>query len=379
MEVLVLGSGYAGLTVAHRLREYVNDVKITVISRNRTVYENTIFPALLTNDVNVEDTKFDAQEAMELKGNSFIEAEVQRIDPQSNEVKTSKGTFDYDYLILALGGAYEENFSKIPGNQFAFMHHPLSDFLKIKERLGQADEIDAVIGNFANSPIEGPSYQLALIVKNEIIRRKIKGRVTLITQSPRGVFGMLPLENISKQANSFFEKQGIELVKGDSIAEVRKDKVVTKNGKEIEANFVSILPRLSAPEVVAKVFSDDTYYVPVELPSFRTKSFRNVFAVGDLAQGMVPARTARGAMIAAENAVSTIIKELKGIERPYYKQGILCMFHGGGVAGLLRFDVFDKPRANFIINPLFSKIKIIYSRMLVNSAFNVPFHAAPPL
>ncbi|BBG25329.1 NAD(P)/FAD-dependent oxidoreductase [Sulfuracidifex tepidarius] len=379
MKVLILGAGYGGLTVAHRLKEYLGeDIEITVVSKSRSIYENTIFPAILTNDVKVEDTVFDGLEVMRRKGNLFVEAEVKDVNLQSKEVKTSKGTFDYDYLVLALGGGYEENFNKISGHEHAFMHHPLSDFLKIKEKLASMDEINAVIGNYTGSPIEGPSYQLALIVRNEINRRGIKGKVTLVTQSPNGVFGMLPVKEISERANRLFEENGIELVKGDSIVEVRKDKVVTRNGKEIGSNFVSILPKLSVPSLLRETsIVNERGYVEVEFPSFRTKRFHDVFAIGDLAEGMIPARTARGAMIAGENVSSTLAKEIKGVEKPLYKQGIICMFHGGEVAGMLRFDVKDKPHVSLLVNPVFSKLKIMYSRMLVATGFNVPYHAAP--
>lgn len=379
MRVLVLGAGYGGLTVAHRLKEYLGEnVEITVVSKSKEIYENTIFPAILTNDVRVEDTVFDGAEVMRRKGNLFIEAEVKNVDLQSKEVETSKGTFEYDYLVLALGGAYEENFQKISGHEHAFMHHPLSDFLKIKEKINSTNEIHAVIGNYPGSPIEGPSYQLALIIMSEIKRRGIEGNVTLVTQSPNGIFGMLPVKEIAENANKLFEKHGINLVKGDSIVEVKKDKVITKNGKEIDSNFVSILPKLSAPDLLKGTsIVNEKGYVEVELPSFRTKKFQYVFAVGDLAEGMIQARTARGAMIAGENVSSTLAKEIKGIERPLYKQGIICMFHGGDIAGMLRFDIKDRPQANFLVNPIFSKLKIIYSRMLVSSGFNVPYHAAP--
>jgi len=379
-KVVILGAGYGGLTVAHRLRDYFKpeEMDVTVISRQKTVYENTIFPALLTDDVKEEETKFDAMETMERRGNHFMEAEVKEISPQSNQIHTNKGTFDYDFLVVALGGAYEENFSSIPGKEYAFMHHPLIDFLKMKERLLSMEEINAVVGNFTGSPIEGPSYQLALIIAHQIKSRGIKGKVTLVTQSPKGVFGMLPSPEVVETANRLFTKQGIQIIKGDSLIEVRRDKTITKSGKEIESNFVSILPKLSAPKIVRDALPvDKNGYVEVDLPSFRVKGLQNVFAVGDLAQGMVQARTARGAMIAGENVASTLGRELKGIQRPLYKQGIVCVFHGGDVAGMLRFDMDEKPKVNFMVSPFFTKLKIMYSRLLVSSGFNVPYHAAP--
>ena len=372
MKILILGAGYAGLTVAHRIREYDKKAEITVISRSKIVRENTIFPLLLTNEIRVEDTEFNAMEELKKKNIDFVEAEVTEINKEANEVKTSKGTFDYDYLFVALGGAYEENFEKLPGHEFAFMHHTLEGFLGLKKALEEAEEgVRVFVGNAKNSPIEGPSYQVALIA--EYLTRNKKGEVYLATQSPKGVFGILPIDYISQKANEYFEKKrGIKVIKGAYVKEIRKGKVVLSNNEEIEADIISVLPTLSAPEVVKKAgMTDESGFVPVKLPSFKYDD--RIYALGDLAKGMIPAKTARSAMISAENAVTDFLH----LNRDYYSQGVLCIMEGGDDGGLLRFD---KGKEGIKVALSFSKyyvlIKKIYSRLLVNSAFNVPYHAS---
>ena len=372
MKILILGAGYAGLTVAHRIREYNANAEITVVSRSKIVRENTIFPLLLTNEVRVEDTEFNAMEELKKKNIEFVEADINEISPQSNEVKTTKGTYDYDYLFIALGGAYEENFEKLPGHEFAFMHHTLEGFLGLKKALEEAEEgVKVFVGNAKNSPIEGPSYQVALIA--EYLLRNKKGEVYLATQSPKGVFGILPVDYISQKANEYFEKKrGIKIIKGASVKEIKKGKVILSNNEEVEADIISVLPTLSAPEVVKKAgMTDESGFVPVRLPSFKYNE--RIYAIGDLAKGMTQAKTARSAMISAENAVTDLLH----LNRDYYSQGVLCVMEGGDDGGLLRFD---KGREGLKVTLSFGKhyvlIKKMYSRLLVNSAFNVPYHAS---
>lgn len=369
MKILILGAGYAGLTVAHRIREFSNH-EITVISRSKIVRENTIFPLLLTDEVKVEDTEFNVEEALKRKNIDFVEAEVKEILP--DEVKTSKGTFDYDYLFLALGGGYEENFEKIPGHEYAVMHHTLEGFLKLKELLYNAEDgVKIFVGNAQNSPIEGPSYQVALISKYILEKRGIKGEVYLATQSPKGVFGMIPNEKISNEANKFFEKKGIKILKGSFVKEIKRGKVVLNTG-EIEADIISVLPTLSAPEVVKKAgLTDSSGFVPVKIPTFKYNE--RIYAVGDLAKGMSPAKTARNAMVSAENAVTDFLK----LNRPFYSQGVLCVFEGGDTGGILRFDKgAEGEKTVLAFGKQFVLIKKIYSRLLVNTAFNFPLHAS---
>ncbi|BFH73725.1 FAD-dependent oxidoreductase [Sulfurisphaera javensis] len=373
MKILVLGAGYAGLTVVHRIREYSN-AEITVISKSKIVRENTIFPLLLTDEINVKDTEFNAEEALKRKGIEFVEADVIEISPQSNEVKTSKGTFDYDYLFIALGGAYEENFEKIPGHEHAFMHHTLEGFLGLKKALEKAEDgVKVFVGNARNSPIEGPSYQVALISEYILRKKGIRGEVYLATQSDKGVFGILPVNQISEKANYYFErKRGIKIIKGTYVKEIRKGKVILGNDQEIEADIISVLPTLSAPEVVRKAgLTDESGFVPVKLPFFIYNE--NIYAAGDLAKGMMPAKTARSAMISAENAVTHLLK----LNKNYYSQGVLCIMEGGDDGGILRFDKGKEGiKALLDFNRTYVLIKKIYSRLLVNSAFNVPYHAS---
>ncbi|NON61774.1 FAD-dependent oxidoreductase, partial [Acidianus sp. RZ1] len=202
MDVLVLGSSYAGLATVHKLRKFLKDINITIISKSRIVRENTIFPLLLTNDIYIKDTEFDAKNVVESKGVNFIEGEVLEIYPNSREVKTNKGIYDYDYLFLALGGGYEENFRKIPGNEYAVMHHTLEGFLRLKDLLYKS-EGNIFVGNAKSSPIEGPSYQVALISEYILRRRGVKAKVYLSTQSPKGIFGNIPNEEVISKANSY--------------------------------------------------------------------------------------------------------------------------------------------------------------------------------
>ncbi|MFP3232965.1 MAG: FAD-dependent oxidoreductase [Sulfolobaceae archaeon] len=379
--VLILGAGFAGLTIAHRLRENIPDkADVIVISESDRVYDNTIFPALLTDDVKIENTYFLASQKLPPRGIEFIESKVLEIRPESNEVKTDKGTFDYDYLVVALGGAYEENFNKIKGHENAFMHHTLEGFLGIKKVVEEKDEINAFVGNVMNSPIEGPSYQVAFVL--EYLGRKLGKRVTVYlgTQSPKGMFGIVPVDWIPKQVNAYAEKRGIKLIKGVYVKEISRNKVLLSNGNEIDTNLISVLPTLSAPEIAKKAgLTDESGFISVEHPTFRSTKFRNIFAVGDSAKGMIPTKTGRAAMISAENAAATIVKELSGKTLPYYAQGVICMMHAGDYSGMLIFDVNKYvKKIDFRWGSMYKYLKKLYSAMLISSAFSVPYHMALP-
>jgi sulfide:quinone oxidoreductase len=55
----------------------------------------------------------------------FVHGEATAIDPATQKVTTSAGSYEYDYLVLATG--YSNNFDVVPGlgpDGYAYDHHP---------------------------------------------------------------------------------------------------------------------------------------------------------------------------------------------------------------------------------------------------------------
>lgn len=105
--VLIIGAGWAGLSAAHDLRQSAPELDITVIDR-----ESTLRPLPLSNPwlVGHSPARLPAIDLTLLakeQGYRFAKAEVQIIDRALRQVQTSKGRFNYDWLVLASGIAYD--------------------------------------------------------------------------------------------------------------------------------------------------------------------------------------------------------------------------------------------------------------------------------
>lgn len=380
-KVLILGGGYGGLTALHRLMERGKGyVDVTLISRGETVQENTSNPMVLAGDLRPEDTIFSLRSLAESLGFNFEEGEVKELGLEKQEVKTERGTFNYDYLIIATGGSYQESFNSLPWHHEAYMHHFLEGFLSLRKRLEEAqDDTTVLVGNMEGNPTEGPSYQTAMVTDLLLRRRGVKHKTILTTLSPKGPFGALPDSRPSTLVNRAMKERRIEILPGKAVRDYHSGKAIMNDGSEIEADVVSVLPPLRASKFIEEAgLTDGKPFARVEFPTYRSFKAKNVFVVGDAAEGPIPPKTARGAMIGAENAVSTILKEVKGSIPVYYAQGVICMMYGGDYGGMLRFEPSLK-KVTYLEGDIFMKLKMIYDRMLVDTRFGLKYHAAPPI
>jgi len=118
-EVLVLGSGFAGLWsalgAARRLDELgAHDVTITVIS-SQPFHDIRV----RNYEADLTPCRIPLRDVLDPAGVGHIDADVTAIDPISHAVTTSLGTRDYDRLVIALGSQVVK--PDVPGlREFAF-------------------------------------------------------------------------------------------------------------------------------------------------------------------------------------------------------------------------------------------------------------------
>ena len=103
-KVLVLGSNFAGLTAALAVKhELQDDVEVTVISKDDHFIFNPSFIWIPFGKRTPADITFPVAPTFEAHQVDFIHAEATRIDPQHQQVQTTNGNHDFDYLVIATG------------------------------------------------------------------------------------------------------------------------------------------------------------------------------------------------------------------------------------------------------------------------------------
>jgi len=100
-KVLILGGGFAGLESAIYLREY--GFEVTLISNRDYLY---VYPTSIwvpTAEVTFNDVSMPLEELSKVHGFELIIDEVESIKSLEKKVYCVNKTYDYEYLVVAIG------------------------------------------------------------------------------------------------------------------------------------------------------------------------------------------------------------------------------------------------------------------------------------
>jgi NADH dehydrogenase len=138
--VVILGGGFGGVFAAHHLDRLTRKdprVEVTLISRDN-FYLMT--PLLFEASSGVLDPRHAVNPIRPmLKTARFVEAEVEAVDFDKRTVRARHGpgdepwTFDYDHLVIALGGV--SNRKLIPGSEHAITFKTMADALLVRNHV----------------------------------------------------------------------------------------------------------------------------------------------------------------------------------------------------------------------------------------------------
>lgn len=337
--IVILGGGFAGLRILHRL---AGRAQITLVDSRPTSLAKPELPEVAFAGKPVDQTRFALAPIASRRHATFVLQRADRINPEGKVVVLEDGTtLDYDYLVVATGAV--KDYDAIPG----FREHGFSICDDTEApRLAQALErfsggpivTGAAHSYFSASsggpslsaPCEGPIGEVIFMVDRELRRRKLRDAATIGVFTPADIFFEDVGTDVHAALGPQLDRAGITVTTGKDLAEILADRVRFSDGTEMESALSIIIPPYRAASIVADSgLGDDHGYFPSDR-SMRHTEHPDIFSAGDVNALSMP-KLGHIAILQADIVAATIRRELgDDIDVPEFSPEIFCIMNQGG-------------------------------------------------
>ncbi len=421
--IVVVGGGAGGLELVTRLGNKYGrgkDVQITLVDRSSSHIWKPLLHEVAAGVMDTATHQLSYVAQANWHHFEFAAGEMIGLDRQAKTIRLAavpaapdegegdllpERTLPYDTLVLAIGST--TNFFGVPGAQEnTIALDTVEQAERFRRRLmaacvraqSEADQAPATPvgasegqgGALLSAPVPArPKVNLVIVgagatgvelsaeLRNtaEVLRSyglKLDPRkdvkITIIESSPR-ILKALP-ERVSGAVAGLLGKLDVDILCGDSVAEVRKNEVATVSGKVLPADITVWSAGIKAPAVLGTLGLEVNRLNQIEvLPTLQSKTDPDIFAFGDCAScewpdhGFVPPR-AQAAHQQASFLVKAIEARLKGQSLPTFTYRDF-----GSLVSLGKFSAVGNLMGGLIGGSMF--IEGLFARVMYTSLYRM--------
>ena len=309
-KIVILGGGFAGVYVLKKTQKYFEDsvdTSIRIISQDNFFLHTPMLPELATGRVEARHIATPIRAFC--KRARFNHAKIDSIDFENKIVTTHDPdkllpdeniqNFEYDYLVLAMGGA--NNFF---GNQSVQKHcltiKSLDDALHIRDHiitlLEKADQIEdstaqsklatfvVVGGGFSGVEIVGEINDFVKDSVEKYYRNINPKNIRIILVASSDV--ILPeIGDLGGFAKESLVKDGVNIISNTKLVDATSEMAILNNGMSIPTKTIIWAAGVTGNPVIANSDiqnKDKSGRIKVD-PYLRSLDYPEVFALGDCA------------------------------------------------------------------------------------------------
>lgn len=339
--ILVLGAGFGGLELSTSLAEtFGAAIDVTLIDQSDSFYFgfsklDVMFGLKSPDSVLLPYAKF-------LKpGVRFRQETISAVDPVAKRVTTNRGTYEADFLVVALGADYD--FAATPGLADATEFYTLDGATKLGELLKTFTQ-GRVLISVASSPYKCPPApsEAALMMHDYLTARGIRSACEIIITNPLPS-PVPPSPETSRALLAAFAERNITFMgkTGLKAVDAQRRVATMADGRELTYDLFLGVPAIRAPKMLEAGGLVENGFVPVNIKTLETR-YPGVYAVGDCAKQGTPKAGvfAEGAARAVAAAISA---RLRNQEVPVTHRGTGSCYieYGGGRIGRVDIDFSD--------------------------------------
>ncbi|XP_042543885.1 sulfide:quinone oxidoreductase, mitochondrial isoform X2 [Dipodomys spectabilis] len=328
-EVLVLGGGSGGITMASRMKRKVGAENVAIIEPSQQHFYQPIWTLVGAGAKRLSLSGRPTASVIP-SGVEWIKATVVELNPDKNCVYTDNNKeISYKYLIIALG--IQLDYEKIKGLPEGFAHPKIGSNYSVKtvektwKALQDFKEGNAVF-TFPNTPVKCAGAPQKIMYLAEAYFRKTgkRSKANIIFNSSLGViFGV---KKYADALQEIIQERNITVNFKQNLIEVRADKqeaVFENLDKPGETQVISyemlhVTPPMSSPDVLKRSpVADAAGWVDVDKDTLQHKKYPNVFGIGDCTN--LPTSKTAAAVAAQSGILDRTISQIMKNQTPKKK------------------------------------------------------------
>jgi sulfide:quinone oxidoreductase len=288
--VLVLGGGLGGLMAASHLRRLSSSgVRVVVIEKKEVFSLCMSHLWVMTGErESLEEGERELSGLANL-GIEFVHGDIEMIDPGTKSVRTTVGTLQGDYVIVALGA--ELNPQAVPGfAEVALNSYKGDGAQQIRMELEEFNG-GRIVLLISRTPFSCPSapYEAAFLIDDVLRRRGVRQRAEIAVYTPEDLPMPVAGPAVGSALVKMLEERGIEF-HGEQTA-LKIDAASRRILFEIDETSFDLLVGVPAhtvpPAVRESGLADASGWVPVDPTTLETRH-TGVFAIGDVTAVRLP-------------------------------------------------------------------------------------------
>lgn len=396
---VVIGGSFAGMTAALEIKRKGKDQHKVILIDKSPVF--MFIPSLIWVPFGrreIKDISFRKDTILTKKGVDFVNAEALNVDVKNQTVKTDKGDYKYDHLVVATGPKVK--YDVAPGvEEYTHYIGTPNGAMKTRKALEEFKKNPGpiVIGATQNAGCMGAAYEFLFNVEKWLREQNIRKKVDLYWITPEDYLGHFGIDGMpmgETMLKSFMKMFNIHYKTQVGVEEVTPDAIKLSNGEELPYKFSMLMPPFIGVDFVSnspELHATPTGYVPVK-DSYQHVDYPNVWAAGiavnvplPFTPGKVPFASPKTGYpsdetgkIVAENIIRVTKGETKLKEKAWGRIPGLCVMDAGKKEVLLVSSSLFKPRtfAIMIPNVIYDINKVILEKYFLwksrNGYSNLP-------
>lgn len=363
-QIVIVGGGTAGITVASRLLRKNQSLKgkIAIIDPAEYHYYQPLWTLVGAGVSSLKSSRKDMKSVMP-EGVQWIKNAVSSFQPENNSIILGDNSVvSYEFLVVAPG--LQINWSSIKGlkenigkNGVCSNYSP--DYVRETWRQISKFKQGNAIFTHPNTPIKcgGAPMKIMYLAEDYFRKHNIRSNANVIYKTPKDA--LFDVGKYNKELEKIVEERDIIVDYNYNLVEIDGDKkeatfehIKTNDRKTIDYEMLHVTPPMGPLRVLKEsTLSDSDGWVDVNPTTLQHKSYSNIFALGD-ASNVPTSKTGAAIRKQAPIVVNNLLQVMDNEMLTHHYDGYTScpIVTGYNKLILAEFDYNKKPKETYPFN-----------------------------